>query len=303
MTAAQSTSQNRLITSSQGPRLRERLTPYLLGLPGGLWLAVFFVVPLITVLSLSLQTGNPDTGFTLTWHFREFWDVIRQYHVEFIRSFEYGAISTVATFVITYPMAYWIAFHGGRHKSTYLLIILLPFFVSFVIRTLAWQFVLSDNGIVLGTLKNLGILPSSVHVLSTPFAVISGLTYNSLPFMALPLYVALEKIDRRVVRAANDLYANSTAAFIRVILPLSSAGIFAGFLLVFVTNVGDYVNASILGGPGTTMVGNVIQTAYLQNLDYPTASALSSILMAALLIVIWLYARSFGTEAIEGAVA
>jgi spermidine/putrescine transport system permease protein len=286
-----------------GLRLRRRLTPYLLGLPGGLWLAIFFVVPLVTVLSVSLQTGNPDTGFSLTWHVREFWDVIRSYHAEFIRSFEYGAISTVIALVVCYPMAYWIAFHGGRYKSTYLFLILLPFFVSFVIRTLAWQFILSDQGIVLGNLKSWGLLPSSLHVLSTPFAVIAGLTYNALPFMALPLYVALEKIDRRVVRAANDLYANPRATFVRVILPLSSAGIFAGFLLVFVTNVGDYVNASILGGPGTTMIGNIIETSYLENLDYPTASALSSILMATMLFVIWLYARTFGTEAIEETVS
>ncbi len=284
-------------------RLRTRAAPYLLALPSWFWLVAFFLVPLITVLSVALQTGNPDTGFNLTWHFGEFSNVISNYHAEFLRSFEYGAISTLIAFVVAYPMAYWIAFHGGRHKSTYLFIILLPFFVSFVIRTLAWQFILSDDGIVLGTLKNWGILPASVHVLSTPFAVIAGLTYNALPFMALPLYVAIEKIDRRVVRAANDLYASSTATFLRVILPLSSAGIFAGFLLVFVTNVGDYVNASILGGPGTTMIGNVIENAYLENLDYPTASALSSILMAALLFVIWLYARSFGTAAVEEAVA
>lgn len=284
-------------------RLGARLVPYLLGLPAWLWLAIFFVVPVVTVLSLSLQTGNPDTGYALTWHFSEFGHVINQYHAELLRSFEYGFISTAIALVVAYPMAYWIAFHGGRHKSTYLFLILLPFFVSFVIRTLAWQFILSDRGIVLGTLKNLGIVPSSLHLLSTPFAVIAGLTYNALPFMALPLYVAIEKIDRRVVRAANDLYASPRAAFTRVILPLSSAGIFAGFLLVFVTNVGDYVNAAILGGPGTTMVGNVIQSSYLENLDYPTASALSSILMAALLIVIWLYARTFGTEAIEEALA
>jgi len=285
------------------PRIRQRLTPYALGLPGGLWLAIFFVVPIVTVLSLSLQTGNPDTGYTLTWNFHEFVDVINQYHTEFIRSFEYGLISTVITAVVAYPMAYWIAFHGGRHKSTFLFLILLPFFVSFVIRTLSWQFILSDRGIVLGTLKNWGVVPSSLHVLSTPFAVIAGLTYNALPFMALPLYVALEKIDRRVVRAANDLYANPRQTFLRVILPLSSSGIFAGFLLVFVTNVGDYVNAAILGGPGTTMIGNVIESAYLENLDYPTASALSSILMVAMLIIIWFYVRAFGTEAVEEAVA
>jgi spermidine/putrescine transport system permease protein len=283
-------------------RLRGRSTPYLLGLPAGLWLGIFFVVPIVTVLSVSLQTGNPDTGYSLTWNFSIFGTVINQYHTEFLRSFEYGLISTAAALVICYPMAYWIAFHGGRHKSTYLFLILLPFFVSFVIRTLSWQFILSDQGIVLGNLKKWGLIPSSLHVLSTPFAVIAGLTYNALPFMALPLYVALEKIDRRVVRAANDLYANPRATFTRVIVPLSSAGIFAGILLVFVTNVGDYVNAAILGGPGTTMIGNVIETAYLENLDYPTASAISSILMAAMLLIIWLYARTFGTQAIEEAV-
>ena len=283
--------------------LRERIAPYLLSLPTWLWLGLFFVVPMVTVLSVSLQTGNPDTGYALTWHFSEFWSVLKQYHVELLRSFEYGAISTLAAFVISYPMAYWIAFHGGRHKSTYLFIILLPFFVSFVIRTLSWQFILSDDGIVLGTLKNIGIVPRSTHVLSTPFAVIAGLTYNVLPFMILPLYVAIEKIDRSVIRAAHDLYAGSATAFMRVILPLSSAGIFAGFLLVFVTNVGDYVNAAILGGPGTTMIGNVIQTSYLENLDYPTASALSSILMAIMLFIIWLYARTFGTSAVEEALA
>jgi spermidine/putrescine transport system permease protein len=275
------------------------LPPYLLSFPGGLWLVLFFLVPLLAVLSVSLQTGNPDIGFTLTWHFHEYVDAISQYHVQLLRSFEYGAISTAVSLAVAYPMAYWIAFRGGRHKSTYLFLILLPFFVSFVIRTLAWQFILSDQGFVLGTLKSWHLLPQSLHVLSTPFAVIAGLTYNGLPFMALPLYVALEKIDRRVVTASHDLYASPATSFLRVIVPLSAPGIFAGFLLVFVTNVGDYVNAAILGGPGTTMIGNVIQTAYLDNFDYPMASALSSILMGALLIVIWLYARAFGTESIQ----
>jgi spermidine/putrescine transport system permease protein len=283
-------------------RLRSRAIPYLLGLPAGLWLGIFFVIPIVTVLSVALETGNPDTGYSLTWNFSIFGTVISEYHTELLRSFEYGLISTAIALVVCYPMAFWIAFRGGRHKSTYLFLILLPFFVSFVIRTLAWQFILSDRGIVLGNLKNWGIIPSSLHVLSTPFAVIAGLTYNAIPFMALPLYVALEKIDRRVVRAANDLYASPRETFLRVVVPLSSAGIFAGILLVFVTNVGDYVNAAILGGPGTTMVGNVIETTYLENLDYPTASALSSILMVAMLFIIWMYARTFGTEAIEEAV-
>jgi spermidine/putrescine transport system permease protein len=280
-------------------RLRQRLTPYLLGMPGGVYLAVFFVVPLFAVLLVSLKTGNPDTGFRLTWHWHEYATALDLYHTQFVRSFAYAAISTALALVLAYPMAYWIAFHGGRHKSTYLLLMLLPFFVSFVIRTLAWEFILSDQGFVLGTLKDWHLLPRSTAVLSTRTAVIAGLTYNALPFMALPLYVALERIDRRLVRAAGDLYARPTASFTRVILPLSAPGVFAGFLLVFVTNVGDYVNAAILGGPGTTMIGNVIQTSYLQNFDYPMASALSSLLIAGTLIVIFLYARAFGTAQIQ----
>ncbi|HTS73679.1 MAG TPA: ABC transporter permease [Gaiellaceae bacterium] len=279
--------------------LRSRLAPYLLGMPAGAYLAIFFIVPLFAVLSISLETGNYDTGFVLTWHWHEYVTAIREYHTQFIRSFEYAALSTVLALVLAYPISYWIAFHGGRHKSTYLLLLLLPFFVSFLIRTLAWQFILSDQGIVLGTLKNWHLLPQSLRVLSTPSAVIAGLTYNALPFMALPLYVGLERIDRRLVQAAGDLYARPATSFLRVIVPLSAPGIFAGFLLVFVTNVGDYVNATILGGPDTTMIGNIIQTEYLTNFDYPMAAALSSLLIGGTLIVIFLYARTFGASQIQ----
>jgi spermidine/putrescine transport system permease protein len=278
---------------------RLRRAPYLLSFPGAAWLLVFFLIPIVATLSVSLQTGNPDAGFQLTWHFHEYVDAISLYHTELVRSFVYGAISTGAALVLAYPMAYWIAFHGGRHKSTFLFLILLPFFVSFVIRTLSWQFLLSDQGFVLSTLRNLHLISQGTHVLSTPFAVVAGLTYDALPFMALPLYVALEKIDRRVLKAATDLYARPSVVFFRVVLPLSASGVFAGLLLVFVTNVGDYVYAEILGGPGTTMIGNVIQLAYLQNDDYPMASALSSILMGALLVIIYLYARVFGTRQLQ----
>lgn len=279
--------------------LRRRLAPYLLGLPAWVYLGLFFLVPLGAVLAVALETGNPDQGYILTWHWSELTSTISEYHVQFLRSFEYGAISTGIALVVSYPVAYWIAFHGGRYKSSLLFLVLLPFFVSFVIRTLTWEFILSDSGFVLGTLKRWHLLPQDYHVLSTSTAVIAGLTYNALPFMILPLYVALEQIDRRVVRAAHDLYANHAVAFVRVILPLSAGGIFAGFLLVFVTNVGDYVNAFILGGPGTTMIGNIIQTSYLTNLDYPTASALSAWLLLALLIAIAVYARVFGTRRIQ----
>jgi spermidine/putrescine transport system permease protein len=250
-----------------------------------------------------LMTGNPEKGFTLTWHWSIFWSSLKEYHTQFLRSFYYGALSTLIALVIAYPMAYFIAFHGGRNKATYLLIILLPFFVSYVIRAFSWQFILSNDGIFLTFLRNIGLVSKNFTILHTSFAVIAALTYDAIPYMVLPLFVALEKLDRRVLTAANDLYANPVVTFTRVVLPLTSAGIFAGFLLVFVTNVGDYVAAGILGGPGTTMIGNVIQNSYLQDQTYPLASALSSILMIVLLLIIWLYARVFGTEAVEEAVA
>jgi len=201
--------------------------------------------------------------------------------------------------VLSYPLAYWIAFRGGKYKTTYLYLLLLPFLVSFVIRTLAWQFILSDQGILFGTLKHWHLLPQSFHVLATPFAVISGIAYNFLPFMALPLYVTLEKIDRSVVEAARDLYSNDLQVFTRVIFPLSVPGVFAGILLTFVPAVGDYVNAAILGGTRTTMIGNIIQLEFLQNFHYPVAAALSFVLMAGLLFGILAYARLLGTRSIE----
>lgn len=287
---------------SSGARLRglgRGAAPYLLSLPSWAYLAAFFVVPLVSMLSMSLATGNPLVGYVFSWNFAEFSKAISQYDTQLLRSFWYGTLSTFITLVITYPVAYWIAFYGGRHKGTFLFLILLPFFVSFVIRTLAWQFILSDQGFLLGTLKSAGILPDRFYVLSSATAVIGGLVYNSVAYYLLPLYVALEKIDRRVVRAAGDLYASPVATFWRVILPLSAPGIFAGFLLVFVTNVGDFVNAAVLGGPGTTMVGNIIQYNFFDAQDYPMAAALSSILMFLLIVCIYVYARIFGAEQIQ----
>ncbi|MDQ6642415.1 MAG: ABC transporter permease, partial [Actinomycetota bacterium] len=205
-------------------------------------------------------------------------------------------VTTVLTILLAYPMAYWIAFRGGRHKSTYLFLILLPFFVTFVIRTISWQFLLADDGIVLGRLKSWGLLPETFHFLATPTAVVGGLVYNFLPFMVLPIYVALERIDRVLLEAASDLYATRREVFRRVVLPLSLPGVFAGVLLTFVPAAADYVNAQILGGSGQVMVGNVIETLYISNSQYPQASALSSILLAALLIGIFIYARVLGTR-------
>jgi spermidine/putrescine transport system permease protein len=222
--------------------------------------------------------------------------MIDQYHVQLLRSLRYGLITTVLAIVLAYPMAYWIAFRGGRHKSTYLFLILLPFFVTFVIRTISWQFLLADDGIVLGHLKSWGVLPENFHVLATSYAVVGGLVYNFLPFMVLPIYVALERIDRSLLEAASDLFASRREAFTQVVLPLSLPGVFAGVILTFVPAASDYVNASILGGTGQIMIGNIIETLYLTNSDYPHAAALSSILLAALLIGIFAYAKALGTK-------
>jgi len=291
-----------LVDRGRRPRIGKRLAPYLLTLPGGLWLAIFFLVPIVFMLSISLQTGNLEDGFRMTWHVATYWQVLQQYHTQFVRSLIYGSIATVITLVVSYPLAYWIAFRGGRHKTTFLFMLLLPFFVSFVIRTLAWQFILADDGILLGSLKSWHLLPKDFHVLASPVAVVSGIAYNFLPFMALPLYVSLERIDRKVVEAARDLYANNAQVFTRVILPLSIPGVFAGVLLTFVPAVGDYVNASILGGTNTTMIGNIIQLEFLQNFHYPVSAALSFILMFVLLMGIFAYARVLGPRSIEESV-
>jgi spermidine/putrescine transport system permease protein len=275
---------------------RGRLTPYLVGLPGGLWLGIFFVVPILVMLSLSLQSGNAEEGYRFTWAWSNYADAWEFYHTQFVRSIIFGLIVTVLCLVLAYPMAYWIAFYGGSRKSTYLFLILLPFFVSFVIRTASWKFILNDEGFVFGPLKDAGLLPGDFHILATSTAVIGGLTYNYLPFMVLPLYVALERIDPSLVEAAYDLFASRAQAFRRVVFPLSLPGVFAGVLITFVPVASDFVNSGILGGTQTTMIGNVIQTEYLTNNQYPLASAMSFMLMAALLIGIFAYARALGTE-------
>jgi spermidine/putrescine transport system permease protein len=283
--------------------VRKRLAPYLLILPGGGWLFLFFLVPLFVMVSVSLQEGNVETGFTQTFHFQRYLDGIDLYSTQLLRSVEYGSIATIASLIIAFPMVYWIAFYGGRQKSTFLLLLLLPFFVSFVIRTLSWEFILADDGILFGPLKDFGLLPRDYHVLATPFAVVCGLTYNFFPFMALPIYVALERLDRKLVEAAADLYASKVEVFTKVILPLTMPGVFAGVLLTFIPAAADFVNASILGGPGTTMIGNIIQTQFLNNFNYPMASALGFIVMIVLLLGIFLYVRTVGGEQVKEFVA
>lgn len=272
------------------------LTPYLFLLPGGLWLVVFFVVPMVVMAVVSLQEGSLANGFRLTWHFQVYPEVINQYLPQFVRSIFYALIVTGSAILIGYPIAYTIAFRGGAAKNVLLLLVVLPFFTAFIIRTLSWKLILADNGFVLGTLKTIGLLDPGFHVLASPLAVISGLTYNFLPFMILPLYVSLEKIDPHLIEAATDLYASRRQAFLRVTLPLSMPGVFAGSLLVFIPAVGDFINAEILGSRDTTMIGNVIQRLFIDTNAYPEASALGFILMAAVLVLVAIYAKAVGAS-------
>ncbi|MCV0402911.1 MAG: ABC transporter permease [Chloroflexi bacterium] len=272
-------------------RHHKGVVPYLFLLPGGLWLIVFFVVPLLTTASVALQEGSLASGYRLTFNFGIFPEAIGRWDTQLLRSLQYGLIVTVLAMLIGYPMAYTIAFRGGRYKNILLLLVILPFFTSFIIRTISWKFILADQGFLLGTLKEIGLLDQGFRLLATPVAVISGITYNFLPFVVLPLYVALERIDPRLIEAATDLYASRFQAFLRVTLPLSISGVFAASLLSFIPAVGDYLNAELLGSRNETMIGNVIQRLFLVNRDYPEAAALSLILMVGILVSIFFYIR------------
>ena len=276
------------------------LTPYLLLAPGVLWLSIFFVVPLGFLAYQSLESGNFDIGYSFSWAWGNYADALRNYRGQFIRSLEYAGIATLLALLLSYPLAYWIAFRGGRWKNLLLLFIVAPFFVTYLIRTLAWETILSDNGFVVHTLQHLHVLGPGGRLLATSTAVVTGITYNFLPFMALPLYVSLEQIDQRLLEAAQDLYASKWKAFLRVTLPLSLPGVVAGTLLTFIPAAGDFINAQLLGSPDNHMIGNVIQSKFLELTDYPAAAAMSFILMAGILVAVVVYARAVGTEQLTG---
>ncbi|HZR91235.1 MAG TPA: ABC transporter permease [Gaiellaceae bacterium] len=277
------------------------LTPYLLLLPGLAWLVLFFVVPLGFLGHQSLEVQNPiDLSYTFKWAWHNYSDAITTFNPQLVRSLEYAAIATALALVVSYPLAYWIAFRGGRWKNVLLIIIVGPFFVTYLIRTLAWETILSDQGIVVRTLQHVGILGPDGRLLATSVAVVAGITYNFLPFMALPLYVSLEQIDGRLLEAAEDLYASRAVAFLRVTLPLSVPGVVAGTLLTFIPAAGDFINAQLLGTPQQYMIGNVINSRFNELQDYPAAAAISFVLMAAILGLVAIYARALGTEKLTG---
>jgi len=274
--------------------------PWLLLAPGLGWLLAFYVLPAVQMFTYSISTGSLERGFEMTGSFDAYGEAISRFGRQFLNSILYGGAATIFTFLIGFPVAYTIAFRGGRYKNLILFLVIAPFFTSFLIRTISWQILLGDEGPVLGPLKQLQLLPGTFSVLGTAVAQVAGLTYNFLPFMILPLYVALEKIDIRLIEAAGDLYAGRWAAFRRVTLPLALPGVFAGSLLTLIPAMGDYINAELLGNPQTRMIGNVIQNRLLIQNDYPVGSALSFMLMAAILVAVFIYARALGTEQLTG---
>jgi spermidine/putrescine transport system permease protein len=275
-------------------------TPYLLLLPGMAFLAVFFLVPTYYLANTSLQSGDLFSGYVFSWAWDNYRDAVTTYRPQFLRSLEYAGLATLIAFLISYPLAYWIAFRGGRWKNLLLLFIIAPFFVTYLIRTLAWETLLGDEGFIVHTLKDLHLLAADGRLLATSTAVVAGITYNFLPFMALPLYVSLEQIDHRLIEAAQDLYASKAKAFFRVTFPLSLPGVFAGTLLTFIPAAGDFINAQLLGTPRQSMIGNVIQSKFKVITDYPEAAALSFILMAGILLAVLVYSRAIGSERLTG---
>jgi spermidine/putrescine transport system permease protein len=278
--------------------------PYALLLPGLLWLVVFFVLPMVTLGSQSLQEGNVDDGYVFTANFGIYVDALQQYWPQFLRSFIYAGTATVLALLLGYPLAYYIAQKAGRHKNLMLVLVIAPFFTSFLIRTLAWRTILSDDWFVTEWAQRLGItnllqavgLTSNDSLLNSQFAVIMGLTYNFLPFMILPLYTSLERLDPRLIEAAGDLYASPWQTFRKVTWPLSLPGVVAGTLLTFIPAAGDFINARLLGNTQTTMIGSVIDSQFLRVLDYPLAAALSFILLILIVTMVSVYVRRAGTE-------
>jgi spermidine/putrescine transport system permease protein len=271
---------------------------YLLLLPGMLWLLLFFAVPTVQLVATSLYdpNGSLETGYAMTWSFGNYVDALTTYTQQFLRALVYSGTATILALLLAYPLAYAIAFKAGRWKNLMLVMVIAPFFTSFLVRTLAWKSILADNGFVVQTLQALHILGPDGRLLATSVAVVTGLTYNFLPFMVLPLYASLEKIDLRLIEAGKDLYAVPWTCFRKITLPLSMPGVVAGTLLTFIPAAGDYINSELLGTPSQYMIGNVIDNTFLVQLDYPIAAACSVVLMAVIVVMVLVYVRRAGTE-------
>lgn len=283
---------------------RRNWVPYALLLPGLLWLALFYATPMFTLGSQSLQEGNVYDGYVLTGNVSVYPQALSEYWPHLLRSLGYAGTATVIGLILAYPLAYYMAQKAGRWKNIMLILVIAPFFTSFLIRTLAWRIILSDGGMVSDIVHGTGLihvlnflgLTQGGTLLNSKFAVMAGLTYNFLPFMILPLYAALDRLDPRVVEAARDLYASGWQTFRHVIWPLSLPGVVAGTLLTFIPAAGDYINSRLLGNTQTVMIGQVIDSLFLRVLDFPKAAALSFILLVMIVTLVGIYVRRAGTE-------
>ncbi len=278
-----------------GPR-RGGATPYALLAPGLIWLVIFFMIPIWYLLQTALSVSDTTGNTSFVWKWANFTDSWTNYHDQYIRSFGYALASTLLCIAIGYPLAYFIAFRGGRYKNLLLGLVVVPFFTSYLVRTLAWKTILQDNGPLVRVLRSVHILDANGRLLSTAAGVVGGLTYNFLPFMILPIYVSLEKIDPRLIEAGKDLYSGAFRSFRKIVLPLSIPGVLAGSLLTFIPSAGDFVNSALLGSTNTRMIGNVVQGNFLETLDYPSAAAISFVLMAIILVMVLAYTRILGVE-------
>jgi spermidine/putrescine transport system permease protein len=282
--------------------LRRRLVPYGLLAPGAIWLILFFVIPMYFMGEMALRSGSLETGgFTFTWEWSNFSESLEGRGDQILRTSFYSATATILALLIAYPLAYAIALKvSPRWRLLLLFAVMAPFFTTYLIRTIAWKTILADSSPIVDVLQFLMILPDDGRILATGTAVIAGLTYNFLPFMILPIYASIERVDTALIEAAKDLYASARQAFLRVTLPITTPGIVAGVLLTFIPAFGDYVNAALLGSPLNAMIGNKIQSLYLVERDYPEAAALSFLMMAAVLVSVLVYIRLAGTEAFMG---
>jgi spermidine/putrescine transport system permease protein len=281
--------------------IRRRFIPYWLLAPGALWLLLFFVIPMGFMAEQSLESGSLFTGgFTFSWEWSNFPDSLSGNSEQIVRSFYYAGAATLLALLISYPLAYAIAQQSGRWRLLLLFAVIAPFFTTYLIRTVAWETILADDSPIVNIMKSLHLIPEDGRLLATSGAVIAGLTYNFLPFMILPIYASLERIDTSLIEAGKDLYASARQAFLRVTLPLTMPGVIAGVLLTFIPASGDYINAEFLGGANNTMIGNKIQSTYLEQSDYPKAAALSFLMMAVVLTIVFIYIRAAGTEAFVG---
>ncbi|MEK6326581.1 MAG: ABC transporter permease [Actinomycetota bacterium] len=281
--------------------IRRRLVPYGLLGPGAIWLVLFFVVPMYFMGELALRSGSFTEGFNFTWEWANFPNSLEGRGEQIGRTFFYSGTATVLALLIAYPLAYAIAIKASpRWRLLLLFAVIAPFFTTYLIRTIAWKTILADASPIVDVLQTVGLLADDGRLLATSAGVIAGLTYNYLPFMILPIYASLERIDLSLIEAAKDLYASARQAFWKVTLPLTAPGIVAGVLLTFIPAFGDYVNAALLGSPNQAMIGNRIQSLYLVERDYPEAAALSFLIMAAILVVVMIYLRAAGTAAVMG---